>query len=140
MTLAPYRLFQRVVQAQSRKTCEVTVRRVENAAVLHRQSCQLRVSYNRTPGLTVEHHLTQENPMLITRRQQTNVGLLYPLVHNFGRFLRREPLSGKSLVRYNPEEGGNRLPRQPDRYPARKDLLNPSTGFRVTLRAEVIRV
>src|SRR5580700_8322443 len=113
---------------------------MENAAVLSRQRSELRVCHERTPGLAIKQKLTQQDPMLITRRQQANVGLLQPLINKLSGLLGRESLPRKPWVCHNPEEGGDCLPRQSDRYAARKNLLNPSTRLSMMLRTRVVRV
>ncbi len=100
----------------------------------------MRICHERTPGLAVKHQLTQQDPVLIARCQQTNVGLLQPLINKLSSLLGREPLSGKPWIRHDPEEGGDRLPRQSNRYSAGENLLNPSTRLNVMLRTGVICV
>src|SRR5713101_5723239 len=93
----------------------------------------MRVCHERTPGLAVKHQLTQRDPVLIARCQQTNVGLLQPLINKLSSLLGREPLSGKPWIRDDPEEGGGRLPRQANRYSAGENLFNPSARVEVVV-------
>lgn len=102
--------LERVGPAQCGEAGEVTVSGVENAAVLDRQRSQIGVTDQRTANLAVQQHLPKQAPVLISGWQKADAGLLQPLIDDLGGFLRREPLSGKSGVRNNSEEGGHRLP------------------------------
>src|SRR6202040_2511347 len=82
----------------------------------------------------------QQDPVLITRCQQANVGLFQPLINKLSCLLGSEPLSRKPRIRHNPEEGGDRLPGQSDWCSARENLLYPSTRLSMMLRAGVICV
>src|ERR1700740_761483 len=110
-----------------------------NVAVLSRQRGELRVCHERTPGLAIKQKLTQQDPMLLTRSQQANVRLLQPLINKLSCLLGRESLARKPWVRHNPEEGGDCLPRQSDRFSARENLLNPNTRLSMMLRTRVVR-
>jgi hypothetical protein len=103
-------LRERVGPAQAGETSEISVGGVEDAAVLDGECGQVGVTDQRAASLAIQQHLPEQAPVLISGWQETHVGLLQPLIHNLDGFFWREPLSGKSWIRDDSEEGCDRLP------------------------------
>ena len=74
--------------ANSRKSAEVSVRRMQHAAIFDRERGQMRVSDQWSSRLTAQDHLLEKLPMVVSRAKQPNIGLLNPLLHYLNGFSR----------------------------------------------------
>jgi len=85
---------------------------MENTSIFDRQCCYLSIGNQRTLSLPLDHHVTQERPMVLCWGQQLNVGLCQPLVDYFHCLPYREAFTRKPWIRHDTKKGRDTLPRQ----------------------------
>ncbi len=129
-----------ICPAEARKPRKIAVGCVEHASIFHRQCGQVGVGDKGAWRLSVDDHLSEKQPVIVTWRQEANVRLLDPTIYDLDGFLNGETLSREARIGHDTQECGNSLPRQSYGRSFGEHLLDPDAGLGVMRRRAVIGI